>query len=272
MLDGVGDPEVRTVDVDSLRVRVAVRGDGDCPLLLIMGIGGNLDMWIPFERPLRRRGLSTIAYDAPGTGASTPYPIPKRMRGMTTTVEHLLDALCRRRVDVPGVSFGGSPSSSRTSRPTGCAGSCWRRRCRASAASRASASPDPTGHTTPLPGPRILHEGGRHGVRRAGPQRSGGLPRWRDGTLRQPAFARRLSGAALRHRGMVQPRVVARIAHPTLVLAGDDDPIVPLVNARILTRSIPQARLHVLKGGGHLFLLDQPEESAEVVDFLTERD
>jgi pimeloyl-ACP methyl ester carboxylesterase len=59
------------------------------------------------------------------------------------------------------------------------------------------------------------------------------------------------------------------LRQPTLVLAGDDDPIVPLVNGRILTRCIPNARLHVLRGGGHLFLLEQPARMAAVVaDYL----
>jgi poly(3-hydroxyoctanoate) depolymerase len=52
---------------------------------------------------------------------------------------------------------------------------------------------------------------------------------------------------------------------PTLVLAGDDDPIVPLVNGRTLARRIPQARLHVIHGGGHLFILERPAEVAELV-------
>ena len=46
-----------------------------------------------------------------------------------------------------------------------------------------------------------------------------------------------------------------RLRQPTLVMAGDDDPIVPLLNGRILVRRIPDARLHVVDGGGHLFLL-----------------
>ena len=41
---------------------------------------------------------------------------------------------------------------------------------------------------------------------------------------------------------------------PTLVLAGDDDPIVPLINARILAARIPDARLRVVDCC-HLFLL-----------------
>jgi alpha/beta hydrolase fold len=59
------------------------------------------------------------------------------------------------------------------------------------------------------------------------------------------------------------------LRQPTLVLAGDDDPIVPLVNGRILARCIPNARLHVVRGGGHLFLLEQPARMAAMVaDYL----
>jgi pimeloyl-ACP methyl ester carboxylesterase len=42
----------------------------------------------------------------------------------------------------------------------------------------------------------------------------------------------------------------------TLLLGGDDDPIVPLANAPIIARLVPNAELHVVEGGGHLFLLD----------------
>ena len=59
------------------------------------------------------------------------------------------------------------------------------------------------------------------------------------------------------------------LRQPTLVLAGDDDPIVPSINGRILARCIPDARLHVVRGGGHLFLLERPSEMATLVaDFV----
>jgi poly(3-hydroxyalkanoate) depolymerase len=63
-----------------------------------------------------------------------------------------------------------------------------------------------------------------------------------------------------------------RLRQPTLVLAGDDDPIVPLLNGRILAHRIPDARLHIVHGGGHLVLLEQPAETAALVArFLAER-
>jgi poly(3-hydroxyoctanoate) depolymerase len=46
---------------------------------------------------------------------------------------------------------------------------------------------------------------------------------------------------------------LCRLHQSTFVLARDDDPIVPLVNGRILARLIPDAALEVIRGGGHLF-------------------
>ena len=60
-----------------------------------------------------------------------------------------------------------------------------------------------------------------------------------------------------------------RIAAPTLVVAGDDDPSVPVGNARMLAARLPNARVRVLEGGGHLFLLDEPENAiAPILSFL----
>jgi pimeloyl-ACP methyl ester carboxylesterase len=62
-----------------------------------------------------------------------------------------------------------------------------------------------------------------------------------------------------------------RVRQPTLVLAGSDDRLVPLVNARVLAGAIRRAHLHVVPGGGHLFLLDQARDVAPVISrFLAE--
>jgi len=60
-----------------------------------------------------------------------------------------------------------------------------------------------------------------------------------------------------------------KLAQPTLVIAGTDDPIVPVVNGRILARLIPNARL-VTIDDGHLFLVTNADESAKIVsEFLS---
>ena len=54
------------------------------------------------------------------------------------------------------------------------------------------------------------------------------------------------------------------LRQPTLAMAGSDDPIVPLINARILTLLIRRARLTVIDDG-HLFLVTRPRQSATLV-------
>jgi pimeloyl-ACP methyl ester carboxylesterase len=62
-----------------------------------------------------------------------------------------------------------------------------------------------------------------------------------------------------------------RLRMPVLVVNGDDDPIIRVVNGRILARLIRGARLVVPPGGGHLFLLDEADVAARIVDdFLRE--
>jgi pimeloyl-ACP methyl ester carboxylesterase len=56
-----------------------------------------------------------------------------------------------------------------------------------------------------------------------------------------------------------------RLVQPTLVLCGDDDPIVPVINARVLAHRIPRAQLVIVPGGGHLMLLDSAPELAPVI-------
>ena len=81
-----GGRDVRTVEVDGLRLRVAIRGSGR-PLLLLMGIGGNLEMWGPFDDALRARSVPSLCVDAPGTGGSSSYSSPRRLPGLARSVD-----------------------------------------------------------------------------------------------------------------------------------------------------------------------------------------
>ena len=59
------------------------------------------------------------------------------------------------------------------------------------------------------------------------------------------------------------------IRQPTLVLAGTDDPLVPVVNAEILAALIPRARLRLVDDG-HLFLLSPSQPALPFIrSFLT---
>lgn len=61
------------------------------------------------------------------------------------------------------------------------------------------------------------------------------------------------------------------LRQPALILAGDDDPIIPLVNARIMHRLIPRSQLHVYHGG-HLELAADAEHLASAVEAFLDTD
>ena len=54
------------------------------------------------------------------------------------------------------------------------------------------------------------------------------------------------------------------IRQRTLVLTGDDDPIIPVANGRILAAGIPHATLHVYHGG-HVELATRPSLLAPLI-------
>ena len=59
------------------------------------------------------------------------------------------------------------------------------------------------------------------------------------------------------------------LRRPTLILAGADDPLIPLVNGHILHRLIAGSELHVYRGG-HLDLIAEPHRLAPGIErFLT---
>jgi 3-oxoadipate enol-lactonase len=62
-----------------------------------------------------------------------------------------------------------------------------------------------------------------------------------------------------------------RIKSPTLVIHGSEDRYVPPSNARALAGAIPNARLRILEGAGHLVFVERAAEvNREVLEFLGE--
>ena len=257
---------VRIVTVGDARIRVSVRGEGR-PLLLVMGIGGSLDMWRPLELELVPRGYRTISFDLPGTGASPPVFPPLRMPRLARIALGVLEALEVPEADVLGISFGGAVAQE----VARLGGDRVRRVVLASTGpglGGVPASPRVLMHmSTPLRywSPRY--------AQRISPLIYGGHARRDHGLHGRMAARFERPPSMLGYVGQLHAIIgwtsipfLHRIRKPVLVMQGDDDPIVPLSNARILARLVPDARLEVLAGAGHLFLLDQAAEAAERVD------
>jgi poly(3-hydroxyalkanoate) depolymerase len=256
--------------VDGELVRVSVRGEG-APLLLVMGLGGNIEMWAPLERELNARGVQTIAYDASGTGDSPARIVPRRIPGLARQAAHILDALGHPDADVLGVSFGGAVAQELTlANPHRV-----RRLVLASTMCGIGGVPGnplalsllatPLRYYSPtflrltaniLYGPTTGENGDllreQINARRARPPTIWG-------------YIGQLTAAA----GWSSLPWLHRLRAPTLVLTGGADPIVPPVNGRILAARIPHAELKVVPGAGHLLLMDRAEEcAATIADFL----
>jgi poly(3-hydroxyalkanoate) depolymerase len=261
MTTAVGD----YLSSDGARLRYSVEGSGP-PLLLTSGIGASLELAQPLRDALV--GRSTIAWDAPGAGASS---VPRRRPSLRLVAEYgvaLLDELGLDQVDVMGVSWGGLVSQELARRhPT---------RVR-----RLVVAATGTGWTS-LPGDLrvlpIMLDTRRYTspgfLEEIGPRLYGGDVR------RDPEILRRQGATRLLHPpttsgyrwqlmatvGWTSVPWLHRLPHRTLVLAADDDPISHLANGRLIACLIPNATLTVIEGGGHLFAITRPEETAGLVE------
>jgi pimeloyl-ACP methyl ester carboxylesterase len=61
---------------------------------------------------------------------------------------------------------------------------------------------------------------------------------------------------------------LGRIGVPALVIHGEDDRVVPVANAHLIASRLPDCRLHLLEGTGHLYTTEAPEADAEVGRFF----
>ena len=260
---------LREVDGRILRVGVRRSGKTHPPLLLFNGIGANIELVEPFLEALD--GPEAIVFDVPGVGGSPAPWRPYRPWTLARLSVRLLDQLGHEQVDVLGVSWGGVIAQQFAFQ--------HRKRCRRLVL--AATSP---GHLM-VPGKLAVL------LKMATPRR-----------YKDPDYMKRIAGDIYGGNLRSSPELVSRhlrhvrwssdygyylqliagfgwsslpwlrlLAQPTLVMAGADDPLVPIANGRILAKLIPGARL-VTIDDGHLFLVTSAKQCAELVsEFLKER-
>lgn len=252
------------VEVDGIRLRVSIEGRGR-PLLLLNGIGAPFELLEPFRRALG--GVETIAIDMPGTGRSQAMRLPHRLRTFARIARRALDVLGYREVDVLGVSWGGVLAQEFARRSL----ARVRRLVLVATAHGMLSVPGHPRALWALMTPRRYYSPTY--FEEVAPILYGGAARTNPNLLHEHAHLRFIRPPSLRGY-LYQLFAIStwtglpwlhQIDRPALVLAADDDPIVPLVNARILARGLPDARLHVVREGGHLFLLTHAAEIAPVV-------
>lgn len=251
------------------------------PILLIMGLGAQMILWPDeFCEALAAAGHYVIRYDNRDVGLSSrikgtrkprvvrtvlasmlrlPVQVPYTLDDMAHDAAALLDHLGLHSAHVVGVSMGGMISQVLAARQP--------QRVR-SLTLIMTTSGNPR-----LPGPslelrlRLLRTppfGDRELMIRYGMDtwRLIGSPeyplddvamrtkveRHHDRSSDRSGFARQL--LAIIASGSRVP-LLKRIHAPTLVIHGEDDPLVPVAGAHDLAKHIPGARLHLIPGMGH---------------------
>jgi poly(3-hydroxyalkanoate) depolymerase len=264
--------DIRSLTIEGQRLRIGVRAGTPRlpPLIVFNGIGASLELIEPFVSALPEREV--VAFDVPGSGGSPAALLPYRFPGLARLAHKLLGELgYNGAVDALGVSWGGALAQTFAFQfPTHC-----RKLVLASTSPGALMVPGRPSVLAKLVSPRryvdpdFLHAFG--GEIYGGAFRS------------DPDLLRRHAQAlwAPSNRGYLYQLIAAAgwtslpwlrlLTQPTLVMHGSDDPIVPLINARILSALIRRAELHVVDDG-HMFLVSKAQDVAPVVHrFLDEQ-
>jgi len=262
--------EERYVAAGGQRIRVNVRQGTGVPLVLCNGIGASLEVLDPLVEQLNPRS-TIIRFDVPGTGGSPTSMLPYGFPYLAWVLGRVLSKLEIGVVDVLGLSWGGALAQQFAFQNP--------RRCR-----RLVLVSTGTGALMVPAHPRIL-------AKMVTPRRFsdpdyaasiagelyGGTVR-RHGEDVAQLFVRQLrAGSKMGYlhqllAGSVWTSLfgLPAVRQQTLIVAGTDDPIIPVVNARIMHALLPHSRLY-LHSGGHIDLVHNAEELAPAIDqFLSE--
>jgi 3-oxoadipate enol-lactonase len=259
---------VTTIGVGEIVLDYERSGSGP-PLLLIMGMSGTSLAWGErFLEPLRQ-DFDVIAYDHRGVGASTHLDGPVTIAQMADDAAGLLDALQIESAHVLGVSMGGMiaqelalarPERLRTL-TLGCT-YCG-------------------GEGSSITSPEVIQKlvaGMMSGDREIALRSAWEVNVSPGFAGDEHAYAAFLETAERRAVAVpvIQAQMQACVVHdtsarlpelelPTLVVHGTDDDMLPVENGRQIASLIPGARLEILEGVGHMFWIEAPQRSAELV-------
>ncbi len=259
------------IKVNDIQMYYETHGRG-FPLLLIMGLKRNTEWWYRQVAELSRH-FQVIAFDNRGAGRTDKpdeaYSIPM----FADDTAGLMDALGIKKTHVLGISMGGYIAQElAVARPDliqglvlGCT-SCGGRKAVLMSEETRSAYVANKG----LSNEEILHKDmhiyfsddfiGHE------PEQ---IEQFVEISMRhvQPpeAFFRQFN-ACLAHDTVDR---LERIVSPTLIMAGDDDHLVPTENSIILKELMPEAALHLYPGKRHCFFMEEHERfNREVIGFF----
>lgn len=260
--------ETGYLTIGTQKVYYAQSGPTDArhALLLFNGIGANVETAATFMNHFK--DTQVITFDVPGVGRSPTPGLPYRLTNVARFAAKLLDKLGVDEVDVFGVSWGGAAAQQFAYE--------FKDRTRSLVLAATTAGyamiPGSLSVMSKMATPRRYSDPGY--MAEIGPEIYGGL--LRENTELMTEHMDAMSHSSFRGylyqllaiSGWTSWHWLPQLDMPTLILMGDDDPIVPPVNGKILASRIPNSELASIECG-HLFIITLPEETALLVeDFL----
>lgn len=256
-----------TISVNNITMHYVEAGQGS-PLLLLHGLGGSHEMWLPIVPELARSHRVIVA-DHRGHGASDKPGGQYTTRLYADDWLALMEALKLDRAHLLGLSMGGAIA--------------MRLAVEAPHRVHSLILVDTWGH----PHPEFLAMLRQRLEKLA----AGDLAAYAEAAIPQvysPRFIRVNPQAMAEYRARVAKAnpdslrsaigacmshdmhgALGRIQAPTLVIVGSEDGLVPPFHSEYLQRAIPRASLSVIKGSGHIPHLEAPAEFLQVVrEFL----
>ena len=260
-------PEISFEKIGLQKLRVAIwrseNKNKKMPMLFFNGIGANLEIAQPLGDMLRDRDV--ITFDLPGIGGS-PNPVaPYRPWWVAYAAKQILKRNGYERVDVMGVSWGGGAAQQFAFQYQ----STTHRLLLVATSPGVIMVPGDIAALTKMAHPMrytdqeflMKHFETLYGDEPGGARLFGA--HMRPPTIR--GYIAQLTAMA----GWTAFPFLPFLKHKTLILAGDKDKIVPPANAHLLKFAIPNSEIHIVKDGGHLFVLSQADEVLPIItDFL----
>jgi len=264
-------PRIFFTKVGNQKLRTAIWSGTDkgygkrTPLLFFNGIGANLEIAQAFADTFTGRDI--ITFDMPGVGGSPDPTLPYRPWWVAKAAKQVLSENGYSKVDVLGISWGGGPAQQ----------FAWQYKKMV----RHLVLCATTMGATMVPGhPKALSK-------MMSPKRY--IDRDFLAKNFETLYGESADGMGDFATNMVPPstkgyvyQLMAMMGYSTmpfirgikaksLVIMGDSDHIVPVINGRMLNYFLPNSKLKIIKDGGHLFLITRRDETIEIIrDFFGE--
>lgn len=232
------------------------------PLLIFNGIGASIELLEPVVRELQ---MPVIAFDMPGTGGSPLTFVGFGMSDYAWLGVNLIDKLGIDTVNVMGVSWGGGVAQHFARHHEHRMGKLI-----LAATSTGQLMVPPSLEVLVHMASPLRYMSSSY-FKRIAPTIYGGdfrsdarLARSHSDKMTPPnpfGYIQQLSAMS----GWTSAFWIHQLKQETLVMAGEDDPIIPLVNAQIMADRIPNATLESFDCG-HLFMLTRKQETVESIE------